>query len=939
MSAGHRFTVLGPVRVTRGGAELLVGSPQQRATLAVLLLHEGRPAQLDTLVEAVWDDDPPAAAVGTIRTYVSRLRRILDAGGPAGLTIRPVGPGYQLSPGPDDLVDVVELHDLAARGRAAGRSGQPGEAARLFRAAMDLWRGTPLADVPGRWAEAQRVRLSQQRLTVAEGYLSAVLETGSSGQELIDEAAALVEEHPLSERLCELLMVALYRSGRQAEALAAYRGIRDRLADELGVDPGPSLAGVHQRILEADPELMGGPGPAPPAAPAVAAVAPAQLPAEPPAFAGRVRELARAESLLRSGDDHVVVVAVTGMAGVGKTTFALHLAHRVAGRFPDGQLYVNLRGFDPSAAAQEPGDALHLLLEALGAAPGSIPATTEGRTALYRSTVAGRRLVVLLDNAHDADQVRPLLPGAPGCFVIVTSRDRLAGLVVTDHATPVALDVLSPADALDVLAARVGAGRVAAEWAAAEEIVERSGRLPLAIAIVAARALLNPGFSLAAMLDQLRESRGGLDAFAGVDAAADVRAVFACSYAALSPDAARVFRLLALHPGTTADLPAAASLAGLPPARVRELLADLVRAHLLHEYVPGRYTYHDLVRAFAAERSAADDTDEERQAALHRVLGHYVHTGAAADQRIGPFRLEVDLGAPGPGVVVRPFPDQAAAWAWFTTEHEALLAGTEAALRHGLDLEAWRLAWVTEVYRHRAGHQDELTAAAELALTAARRLGDPLLEARALTAFGRLYRFTGDADAASAHLEEAIAVFRRLGAAADEARTHTVLGNVLSGAGRSAEAIEHLETSLAYPSDPLLRAGGLTNLGHEYIAIGNPRRAIELLEETAELWRSRGERYGEAHSLDSLGTAHDSLGEHAAAAGYFERAIEIFRAAGDRVTEAMSLLRLGDSRNAAGETGRARKDWQDALHILDDLGHPAAAQARTRLDGDGAAPG
>ncbi|WP_449348375.1 BTAD domain-containing putative transcriptional regulator [Streptomyces shaanxiensis] len=669
-----RFAVLGPVSAWRGAVEVDLGPPRQRAVLAVLLLAEGGRVPVDGLVDALWGDAPPASAVGSVRTYVHRLRRALGEG--ASL-IRSVGDAYVVRALAEDL-DLAAFRELTARADAARREGDPRRAATHLRNALALWRGPALSGVRGAFAQARSEQLEALRLSALESLLAIRLDLGGHTQ-VVPELAALVAGRPLDERFRELLMLALYRSGRQSAALQTYTEARTLLAEELGVDPAPGLQRLYERILRADPGLLAvrddggpaagtGPGttasavtpsdvtpadmtpfdppafgtttatppadPGPRIDPAAQANAtattttvpaspfpvPAQLPSDLPGFVGREAELDEACALIPEADAPSATVVIGGSAGVGKTAFAVHWGRRIALRFPDGQLYLNLRGFDPVGAPVPPVQALRTLLEALGVAPRELPEDQDALAARLRTVLTGRRVLILLDNARDAGQIRPLLPGAPGCLVIVTSRNRLGGLVAVDGAHPLRLDVLTAREGHDLLLRRLGAARVTAEPRAVREIVDLCARLPLALAVAAARAADRTAFPLASLAAELAEGHGSLDAFTDTDQAADVRAVLSWSYHALSPGAARLFRLLVLHPGPDVSLSAAASLAGLGTAAARSLLAELVHTHLVDEPAPGRYAWHDLLRAYAAELSAGTDGPGEVAAARRRMF-------------------------------------------------------------------------------------------------------------------------------------------------------------------------------------------------------------------------------------------------------------------------------------------------------------------------------
>ena len=613
-----RMEALGPLQVWTGDARPALGPVQQRVVLAVLAVHANRPVGRAQLIEAVWGDDGPAYAVNLVQKYVSGLRRVLEPGRSArapSSVLTWTDAGYLLSV-PAGGLDLEVFDRELARARAARAARDLAGAAQALHAALELWRGPAFDGLPGPLLEAERDRLAERRIGAVEDRVELALTMGDL-HDYVPELRQLVADHPLRERLRGLLMRALYRSGRQAEALAAFRDAHRHLTGELGVEPAAELQQLHQRILQGDPALSAGvppkpPPPRPPAQrpspPSQALPNPAQLPHAMPGFAGRRDALDRLNALLPArvgaGLDAsrgaVVITAISGTAGVGKTSLAVHWAHQVKHRYPDGQLYVNLRGFDPQGAAVKPGDALRGFLDAFGVAPHRIPASPEEQAALYRSLLADRRVLVVLDNARDTDQVTLLLPGVPGCLVVVTSRNRLSGLLAVG-AVPLTLGLPAVAEARQLLSNRIGRDRVAAEPGAVDEIIAACARLPLALAIAAARAAYHPQFSLTALAAELHQARGGLDAFVGESATNDARAVLSWSYHTLSDDAARLFRLLGLHPGPDLTVAAAASLAGDPPGRVRRVLVELTSAHLLDERSPGRFAFHDLLRAYAVE--------------------------------------------------------------------------------------------------------------------------------------------------------------------------------------------------------------------------------------------------------------------------------------------------------------------------------------------------
>lgn len=962
-----RFGVLGPVSAWRGAVEVDLGPPRQRAVLAVLLLAEGGRVPVGRLVDALWGATPPASAVGSVRTYVHRLRRTL---GEDAALIRSVGDAYVVRALPGDL-DLAAFRELTSRAEPARREGDLSGAAVHLRDALALWRGPALSGVRGEFAEVRRAQLEALRLSALEALLAIRLDLGEHAQ-AVTELAALVAGHPLDERFREMLMLALYRCGRQSAALETYAEARTLLAEELGVDPAPGLQRLYERILRGDGDLLvvaddGGPvtgngrratpakvtpaasaTPQQPSPPGPSRPVPAQLPSDLPGFVGRETQLQQASALVPEGDAPSATVVIGGTAGVGKTAFAVHWARRIAPRFPDGQLYLNLRGFDPVGAPVPPAQALRTLLEALGVPPRELPEDQDVLAARLRTVLTGRRVLILLDNARDAGQIRPLLPGAPGCLVIVTSRNRLGGLVAVDGARPLRLDVLTAREGRDLLLRRLGAERVAAEPEAVREIVELCARLPLALAVAAARAADRTAFPLAALADELAEGHGSLDAFTDADQAADVRAVLSWSYHALSPAAARLFRLLVLHPGPDVSLPAAASLAGLGTAATRSLLAELVHAHLVDEPAPGRYAWHDLLRAYAAELSAGTDAPGEITAARRRMADHYLHSAYAAARLMDLTRDRIVLAEPSPGVHSESHTTPQRAMGWFGTERAVLVAVLREASARGFDVHAWQLAWCVEHHFGRQGLWHELGVTLRTALESADRLGDPTALAhihRGLAQAESYAKRTGDA---RAHIERAIELFAKVGDVPALTESHRQLSVVLEVQGDLEGALDHHRQALELlgpHGDGRLRSWILNGLGWYHSLLGRHREALEFCATALELARARDDDYTLGHVLNSIGHARHHLGAHDEAVAAFEEALARFRHVGGVPwAEAHTLASLADARLGLGQPDRARALLAEGLRILERLGHPDAAAMREKLaalasDGDRAARG
>jgi DNA-binding SARP family transcriptional activator/tetratricopeptide (TPR) repeat protein len=932
------------------------------------------------LVDAVWGQDPPASAEGGIYTYVAGLRRIIEPNrslrGP-GRVLVSSGAGYvlHLVPGQPDAVAFEQ--DLG-RARQLRKTGDLAGAVVALNSALSLWRGIAFAGVPGPFAETERVRLGELRSAAAEERADVLLSLGRH-EEVVPDLTAMVADNPLRERMRGLLMIALYRCGRNAEALRVFAEGRRVLADELGIDPGGDLSRIHQQVLTADPALAVPDDPAlamldgdvtgtssvlgdgRPRARAEGMVTPvpAQLPLDAPGFSGRHEELGILASTLpiksTAGPGEaspgeaspseagpgaadtvqtVPIVVISGTAGTGKTALAIRFGRQVAKRFPHGQLYINLRGLDPATPPMQPAEALRFFLDALGVPPYRIPADTEGRSALFRSLLDGKRMLIVLDNARHGAQVRPLLPGSPGCLVLVTSRNEMTGLVAAEGAVPLTLDVLSYAEAREMLVRRLGQGRAAAEPEAADAIISSCARLPLALGIAVGRAAARPKRPLTELAAELRDARGRLDALEAGDAVTNVRAVLSWSYDQLSEPAARMFRLLGVHPGPDISLSAAASLAGMARADAGAALRELSRTHMVAEYLPARFTFHDLLRAYAADQAERHDPAPERRAAAHRVLDHYLHTAMAASLRFSPGRSPLQLASPQPGVLPADVVGKDQAMAWFEAEVPVLLALIDYAGDHGFDTHAWQIPWTVGPFFSRRGRWRDYAATQQTALAAARRLGDPLALAHAHYLLGHAQAEMDDYAAADPNVRQALDIFRELGDRANEAV-------VLNGLAGMLEKQEHYPEALAVALDALrmLKAVGhwwtqaiLENgVGWLYAHLGQYDRALTHCQRALSLHRDSGHRGGTADTLDSLGYVYLHLGDIAAAKTHYTKAIEAYREIGAPFGEGNSLAGLGDALLAEGDLGAAEAAWRESVAILDRLPHPLADEVRARL--------
>jgi tetratricopeptide (TPR) repeat protein/transcriptional regulator with XRE-family HTH domain len=687
----------------------------------------------------------------------------------------------------------------------------------------------------------------------------------------------------------------------------------------------------------APPVPAGRPGPQAPAAPD--GQVPRQLPAAVACFTGRAAELAALTGMLGQagpggGPGTVVISAIGGTAGVGKTALALHFAHQVAGRFPGGQLHVNLRGYDPGGTPVAPEAAIRGFLDALGVPPERIPPGPEAQAGLYRSLLADKRMLIVADNARDEQQVRPLLPAGPGSLVLVTSRSQLSGLAAADGARLISLDVLSHAEAVQLLTVRLGGDRAAAEPAAVDRIASLCACLPLALAVAVARAAARPGFGLAALAAELTDAAGRLDALDAGDPGSSVRAVFSWSYRQLNGEAARMFRLLGIHPGPDISVAAAASLAGRAQPQARARLDELARAHLFAEHLPGRYAFHDLLRAYAAEQAQQTGSHARRYAATGRVLDHYLHTAAHAARLLHPALEPIALAPPRPGAVPGRLADQQQATAWFEAEHQVLLAAVTLAAGSGFDSHAWQLPWALTPFLRARGHWQENFAIQRTALDAATRTGDTA----ALALSGRFLAGActdlGDHDQARDHFASSLTLYQRLGNRLGEGRTRQNLSVLANLQGHYTESLDHASQALLLyqaMGDQASQAVVLNDVGWCHALLGDYQQARAFCRQARTLSTEIGDRRTEGHAWDSLGYAEYHLGNLTEAAACYQRALGIFTESGERFYEADTLTRLGDARRAAGELVRAREAWQQALAILEDIQHPDAGQVRAKL--------
>ncbi len=919
--------ILGPVRIRIGDGWSTPGPAQLRLLVGLLAWQDGRVVPVEELVDAMWDSEPPRSARASLQSLVTGLRHLLEQLPDAALAR--CGDGYRMELAAG-AVDLDRFRSLSHSARAAAGTA----AIELFDAALELWRGEALADACDT-AEVRAIRqgLAREHMSAVQDRLACLLECGRL-REAAAELPAAAARHPLDEAIAGMLMTTLYRSGQRADALRAFRQLRLRLDAELGVEPGPDVQRLHQRILsgDADPaavQPLTPPGRSP-------GVVPRQLPAAPGQFVGRAHELRRLDEtigLLEGPGQAPVVWLITGSGGIGKSSLAAHWAHRAAGDFPDGQLYLDFKGFSPAARPVRTEEAIRGFLPALGVPYTDLPESVDAQTALYRSMLSGKRVLVVLDNALDAEQVRALIPGGPGCAAVVTSRSTLEGVVVSVGARVLNVDVLSQAESRELITCRIGAVRARGEAGAVAELARSCGGLPLALAIVAAHAAARPAVPLTAIAAEFA-GQSRLDALETSEEASSIREVLSWSYRQLNQSAARMFRLLGLHPGPSTSIAAAAGLGGIDQVAAHRAITELTQAHLLGEHVPGRFFCHDLLHAYAAEQAAVGEDVREREAATRRLVDHYLHSATAAARVLYPSPDPLELDPMQPGASPEPMHARKAALEWMRAEHRVLLAVIDTAAAAGLEDRAWKLAAVLTDYLDREGHWHDLAAVGHLAIAAARRSGDQQGEAHAHFALGTAYLRFGWHDAARRHLLRAIAQFCDGDATARRAHCHVLLGRVLADQGLHTRARIEAEHALELYRAARHRVGEATALGDlgSYLAtLGDHATAVAFCRSAVYLHREVGNRAEEAHAWNHLGFAMHKIGDEAAATDCYRRALDLLQEVSDRPERAAILTRLGDTYRTTGNRESARAAWRQALTILDRLHDRGADDVRSRL--------
>jgi DNA-binding SARP family transcriptional activator len=924
------FRILGPVEAWTGTGWAEISAPKQRSLLATLLVYPGQPVSTDVLSEEVWPDGPPARAANLLSVYVHHLRKLIGDGEGRVLVTR--APGYQVVLSVGEL-DVGQFTRRVAVGRQALADGEPSRAVELLTEALELWRGQALADVPATaLIAAEAGRLEESRVEALELRAEASMACGRPA-EAIPELRRLVADWPLREKLWALLMRALFGAGRQAEALEVYEAARTKIADELGVDPGAELRQLHQQILNADGEAAAiplvppdaGRPPAPPPPP------PAQLPADISDFTGRAGQVGRLSGLLAGPEDEgnpgaVRVALVVGAGGLGKTALAVHTAHLIASEFPDGQLYASLHG---AAQPTDPSEVLARFLRALGADPDHVPLEEEERAAQYRTRLAGKRVLIVLDDAHDAAQVRPLLPGTASCAVLVTARRRLpelAGTKVLD------LDVLPLEEARTLFVLVAGQERAAAEPAATDDVLAACAGLPLAIRIGGARLAARGSWTVRTLADRLADERRRLDELRAGNLA--VRASFEVSFASLpgpelpgGVDPATAFRLLGLWTGSSVSLTAAAALLGEDDDAVADALDVLVDANLLESRPSDRYRFHDLLRVYAADRARTQETEQVQQAAITRVLTWCLHTAEAAARVISPMHRRVPLDPPPEAVRPLGFTALGQALDWCEQERAGLTAGVRLAAASGLHEIAWKLPAAAMSFYFRRSHWGDWVTTHKIGLESARALGDRQAEAWMLNNLGMVYGRQRMPEAVEC-FEQALAIYRDLGDVQGESRAATNAANAHFDLSQFSEALEAAQRSLPIQRRAEKRYGEAIALGIIGAAsreLGRFSEAIDNLQAALAISRELDDRMTEADALSDLGTAYLGLNRADRAIGWLNESLAIWQNIGDRYGQAATLQRLARAQQLTGDNDQARASLQQALLLFDELGDLADA--------------
>jgi DNA-binding SARP family transcriptional activator len=922
-----RVGLLGEIEVHVRGEEIALGPPRQRAVLAVLAVRANQTVSREELIDGIWGDAAPASVDGSVHTYIHGLRRALSVAGGDVLVRNPLG--YQLVLGPGQL-DVAEVERRWEYARSVAASGAQSVAADLFGECLTLWRGVPLSGLPGPFAETERVRLTELRYELVEERADLLLAAGRHRDALADLGEA-VKAEPYRERLRAQLMLALYRSGRRADALAEFDTVRRLFADELGLDPGARLTGLHLRILRSDPRLE----PAAESWPRSHPPVPAQLPHEVHGFVGRAAELhqlAEWRTAVESSMQTLLISAIDGVGGIGKTSLAVRFARQVAHSYPDGQLYLDLRGFDPHRPPLTASDALDQLLWALGDTgrrpePDALPS-------MYRSLLSGKRTLILLDNAASAEQVRDLIPGASNSLVLITSRNRLSGLVARDGARRLTLGLLTSTEALELLRGAVGRQRIDAEIQEAATLARLCGYLPLALRLAAEKVSSTPDTSLGDLVENLIDEQSRLDAFdAGDDEMSSVRGVFSWSYNSLAPAAARTFRYLGLLRGPDLGVTAAAALIDRPVHETEQLLTTLSEQHLL-ENEAGRFGFHDLVRLYASELVTLEETPQDRAKVVHRLMAWYLESLRSAMLAITPAYPLFPSETTGRPHELPVFDTPESALAWCQLEAPNILALTQHAADLGEHGIAWQLPWFMYNHYYSTGQLTEWIKTLGIGLSSSEKLSDPEPQVRILVALSIAKSRIGQNESAVRHLERGLSLIR-------ETDNQNLLLVLLANLGSILREMKQYEQGIKYAHEAFElatktggsynEAGTLDSLCELYVESNQPREGLKYGEMGLAAARASGSGLTESNILVNMAHAHRDLGDLDEAVREYEAALKLCEVLGDRYHEALALLGIAELRRRVSCYDEARELAQRALDIFIRLDGEEVDVARTFL--------
>ncbi|WP_188192165.1 AfsR/SARP family transcriptional regulator [Nonomuraea sp. SYSU D8015] len=906
------FRILGSVELWADGEACELGSAKERYVLAILLLTPGQPVPINALIGRIWGDAPPSKARESVHSYVARLRGRLNRRlGDTSARLSSRSGAYVLEVDPQ-TVDLHRFRRLNAQARAIADSGNPHDALRLLREAESLWRGDPLSGLSGEWAAKFRTSLESEHRAAIGMRLTLELDEGRHA-DLVGELYGLVDQYPYDESFVENLMVALYRCGRQGEALEAYHRASHRLVEELGAEPGPSLRGTYDRILHGDRDLA-----TPPARPrAPGGLLAGNLPRDIPDFTGREAELNHLYTEADRSPTTAVIEAIDGMAGVGKTALAVHMAHKLADRYPDGRWYLHLRAHDPHQPPIDPAEGLEILLRLLGEEPQRIPEALEPRAALWRARLAGRRMLIVLDDAASADQVRPFLPGGPGCLVLITSRRRLAGL---EGARPLSLDALVPAEAALLFRRIVGQERQL-DAGDVNRLVRLCGCLPLAVTIMANKLRHRPARGVGDLVAKLSRSKGRLAEMYAGDS--DLVTAFDLSYRELSHERREAFRRLGLHVGTDLTVGAAAALIGCDLARAERALEELIDRHLVEEPESGRIRFHDLLRAYARERATEEEPPEEPRRAVRRLLDFYLHTADRADRLLYPHRRRPDVEISHPPLNPPPVDDPRSAADWLRAERVNLLMCVHYSAEQGFLRHVVQLSQVVATHLERSAHWEDAARIHDLARRACQEMDDEVGKARVELELSLVRSRTGHYAVAFEHANNGLGVFRALGDRRGEAETMDHLARVCWLSGRNREALGYAERALALfraAGDPHGEGNALLHSGIALSYLGRAEEAVAAFESSLKIANGTGDVATKAMILNNLGELHFNRGDYHNALRLFRDALTILRETGWRQNEAVALNNIANCLQREGRSDEALHFYREALTIYRETG-------------------